>query len=128
MDQYTSIGSNVKFTDVWVTGRLQRNVELVNNFGGTFDINPLLGDVFLVNAVRDTQIQMSSIDAKCVGQSGTIIIVNGPGSSFKDLPENMKTPSGARIEFAINDGAVSIISYLIVGTGSVLCNYIGDFA
>ena len=84
--------------------------------------------MFLVNAVKDTVIQMSSIDAKCVGQSGTIIIVNGPGSSFKDLPENMKTPSGARIEFAINDGAVSIISYLIVGTGSVLCNYIGDFA
>jgi len=40
----------------------------------------------------------------------------------------MKTPTGARIEFAVNNGAVSIISYFIASTDSVLCNYIGDFA
>ena len=128
MNQYVNTNSNVTHHDLYLTGALKRDlITVANSGGGVFDVNPSDGDAFLINAVNGTQIQMNSIVSANIGQSGTIVIINGIGSSFFELPANMKTPSGARVEFALNDGAVSIISYFILSTESVLVNYIGDF-
>ena len=44
------------------------------------------------------------------------------------LPDITKTPDGAEILFVTASGTTSILSYYVAATGSVLVNYIGNFA
>jgi hypothetical protein len=81
-----------------------------------------------MTASGNVTISMGSIGASNIGQSGNIIIVNGAGVSFNPLPSNMKTPSGAQVQFVTTTGAVSIISYYVLNAQTILCNYIGNFA
>ena len=71
---------------------------------------------------------MSNIGSDNVCQSGTIVIINGAGAGYNALPSYMKTPSGADIQWVTTQGAVSIISYIIIDVDAVLVNYIGNFA
>ena len=127
MNQYTNTNSDVQFDDLYLTGRLQRELITVTGSGGVFtaDLDP--GDAFVVNAGSNTEITMS-VNPSNAGQSGTILIINGAGASFLELPPFMKTPSGAAIEWYDAPGGVSIISYFVVDQDNVLCNYIGNFA
>ena len=125
MNQYTNTGSDVQHADLYLTGRLQREMIVANN--GAIPVQT--GDAFIINADGVVTISMTGLNTSCAGQSGTIVIVNSAGGSdFSQLPAYMLTPSGADIEFVTEPYAVSIISYHILSQTQVLCNYIGHFA
>tara|TARA_B110000259_G_scaffold186019_1_gene236288 strand:- start:1680 stop:2066 length:387 start_codon:yes stop_codon:yes gene_type:complete len=128
MNQYTNTDSNVQHSEVYLTGRFRRDVTTVTPAGNVYTVNPNTNDQFIVNAGVDTQIQFNTITADNVGQSGIIIIICQGGASFRSLPVNCKTPSGALIEFVTDPESVSIISYMIAATDKILCNYVGNFA
>jgi len=104
-------------------------IQVPDGGGGRYDVRPDFGNIFQITANVNAEITMSSIVSTNYGQSGTIILVNGPGgTNWQQLPANMLTPSGADINFNTDPNAVAIISFLITNTGEVLCNYVGHFA
>lgn len=68
-----------------------------------------------------------TVRSENVGQTGTIIINNTAATSPGALPSNVKTPNGDSISWQTDSGDVSILSYLVVDTSTVLVNYIGNF-
>ena len=62
-----------------------------------------------------------------IGQTGTFIINNTATTTPGALPSNVKTPNGDSIAWQTDSGDVSILSYLVVDTSTVLVNYIGNF-
>jgi len=128
MNQHTKTDSNVEHHDLYLTGALKRDFISVNGVGGVYDIKPDQGDAFIFTATGSIDITMSNIGNDNVGQSGTIVIINGAGAGYNALPSNMLTPSGADIQWVTTQGAISIISYIIVDVDAVLVNYIGNFA
>ena len=130
MDQYVNTDSIVEFRDVTIT---QAEKVLINYVpdtgGGIHDVVPDKGNIFQINAGGYAAVKMNAINSTNFGQSGTIILVNGPGGTTWDqLPANMLTPSGANIDFITDPNAVSLISFLILDANKVMCNYIGNFA
>ena len=130
MNQYTNTDSDVQFRDVIITQAQKVLIQVVpDDGGGVYDVRPDLGNIFQINAGGTASIKMAFINASNYGQSGTIILVNGPGGThWTQLPLNMLTPSGADINFVTDPNAVAIISFLVTSSGEVLCNYVGHFA
>ncbi len=85
-------------------------------------------NIVVANAATTIALTVVSAD---IGKSGIITITN-PASvgslSFVALPSYMLTPSGATVNFVTTANAVSVISYYVLATDKVLCNYIGNFA
>jgi hypothetical protein len=103
--------------------------DVADSGGGIFDVTPDKGNIFQIAAGANASIKMTSINVSNYGQSGTIILLNGPsGTTWSQLPANMLTPSGADINFVTGPNLVSVISFIITKTGQVLCNYVGHFA
>jgi len=69
-----------------------------------------------------------TVPAKTIGQAGSIIIKNTATTTpAANLPSNLKTPGGRSIAWQTDAGDVAVLSYLVVDTGTVIVNYIGDF-
>jgi len=128
MNQYTNTTSNVQHDDLYLTGRFRRAITTITPVGSTHTINASINDQFIVNAGASTLIQFNTIVSDNIGQSGIIIIICQAGASFQALPPIFKTPSGADIIFVTTVNSISIISYTIVATDKILCNYVGNFA
>ena len=105
---------------------LYRSVTTVTKSLNTFAIDLSDNDNFLLNASGTYYITMT-ITSDNIGQSGTIIINNTATTSAQALPSYMLTPEGASVSFVNTSGAVSIISYFVLATDKVLCNYVGNF-
>ena len=129
MNQDTKTDSNVQFNDVIITRAEKVRVIVPTNLSGVYSVYPDQGNIFQINAGLTASILMPTIGISNYGQSGTIILVNGPsGTTWSQLPANMLTPSGADINFVTGANLVSVISFIIDGNGRVLCNYVGHFA
>lgn len=112
--------------DSFINGALLRSLTTVTKSLNTFAINLSDNDNFLLNASGTYYITLT-ISSDNIGQSGTIIINNTAATSAQALPSYMLTPEGASISFINTSGAVSIISYFVLATDKVLCNYVGNF-
>ena len=111
----------------FIDGALLRSLTTVSkNPFNIFSINLSTNDNFLLNASGTYSIALS-ISSNNIGQSGTIIINNTAATSAQALPSYMLTPEGASVSFVNTSGAVSIISYFVLATDKVLCNYVGNF-
>ena len=81
---------------------------------------------FILSAAGTWTLSLT-VRSENVGQTGTIIINNTAATSPGALPSNIKTPNGDSISWQTDSGDVSILSYLVVDTSTVLVNYIGNF-
>jgi hypothetical protein len=105
---------------------LYRSVTTVTKALNIFAIDLSDNDNFLLNASGFYSITMT-ITSDNIGQSGTIIINNTAATTASALPSYMLTPEGASVSWVNTSGAVSIISYFVLATDKVLCNYVGNF-
>ena len=135
--QLKSAGGNVSAAaDVDVTGSIKctqnfrRTFTTVTPSSNTHTCNLSLNDNFIINAAAATNTIALTVASENVGQSGTIVINNASSGTvaFAALPSYMKTPDGASVNFVTTNSAVSLISYLVVATDSVLVNYVGNFS
>jgi len=111
----------------FIDGALLRSLtEVTKSSFNIFSINLSDNDNFLLNASGTYYIALS-ISSDNIGQSGTIIINNTATTNAQALPSYMLTPEGASVSFVNTSGAVSIISYFVLATDKVLCNYVGNF-
>lgn len=69
-----------------------------------------------------------TVSSDQVGQAGNVIIKNTAATTPASLPSNLKTPNGSTIAWETDSGDVSIISYFVVDTSTILVNYIGNFS
>jgi len=98
----------------------------VTKFSNIFTLNLNTNNNFLLNASGIYSIAMTITSAN-IGQSGAIIINNTAATTAGALPSYMLTPEGATLDWVNTSGAVSIISYFVIATDKVLCNYVGNF-
>jgi hypothetical protein len=111
----------------FIDGALLRSLtEVAKSASNIFSINLSNNDSFLLNASGTYYIELS-ISSSNIGQSGTIIINNTAATTAQALPSYMLTPEGATLDWVNTSGAVSIISYFVLATDKVLCNYVGNF-
>jgi hypothetical protein len=127
MDQHTKTGSNVSLNELSLLGGLKRSSDVVIGAGGIYNIDLNSNDVFHVNVAGHTEFNLIN-SGLATGASGIIVIYNQESVIFAPLPSNMKTPSGANVNFVTTAGATSIISYYVYSDENVLCNYVGNFA
>ena len=114
-----------------ITKSLRRTVTTATNASNTHTCTLADNDNFnIAVANAATTIALTVVTAD-IGQSGIITVTN-PASvgslSFAALPSYMLTPSGATVNFDTSANGVSVISYYVLATDKVLCNYIGNFA
>lgn len=69
-----------------------------------------------------------AVSSAVIGQAGNIIIKNTAATTPASLPSNLKTPNGESIAWETDNGDVSIISYFVIDTSTVLVNYVGNFS
>jgi hypothetical protein len=98
----------------------------VTKFSNIFTLNLNTNNNFLLNASGIYSIAMTITSAN-IGQSGAIIINNTAATTAGALPSYMLTPEGATLDWVNTSGAVSIISYFVIATDKVLCNYVANF-
>lgn len=98
----------------------------VTKFSNIFTLNLNTNNNFLLNASGVYSIAMTITSAN-IGQSGAIIINNTAATTAGALPSYMLTPEGATLDWVNTSGAVSIISYFVIATDKVLCNYVANF-
>lgn len=86
-------------------------------------------DDFVITLAFNTTFSLANIDKK-LGASGTIVIKQDAtgGRLFTNASE-MKTPlNGASISQVTAANSLSVLSYYVVDSSTVLINYIGNFA
>ncbi len=91
-----------------------------------FNINLGTNTNFVLNASGSCTLSVT-VPSYSVAQSGAIIIKNSAATSPGSLPANLKTPNAQAIAFETDNGDVSVLSYLVVDTSTVVVNYIGNF-
>jgi len=110
-----------------ISGSISRTSDTVTISSNTASVDFSNNDNFIINAGSDFKFDWT-VGSGNVGQSGTIIINNTADATPDILPSITKTPDGAEILFVTASGTTSILSYYVAATGSVLVNYIGNFA
>ena len=125
-------GGDVDVTgSVKCTQNFRRSVTTASESSGTHTCTLVDNDNFNIAEENEATTIALVVASENVGQSGIITITN-PASvgslSFVALPSYMLTPSGATVNFVTTANAVSVISYYVLATDKVLCNYIGNFA
>ena len=68
-----------------------------------------------------------TVPSYAVAQSGAFIIKNSSSTTPGALPANLKTPNAQSIDWQTDSGDISVLSYLVVDTNTVVVNYIGNF-
>jgi len=113
------------------TQNFRRTVTTASDSSNTHTCTLTDNDNFNIAAANAATTIALVVATENIGQSGIITITN-PASvgslSFVALPSYMLTPSGATINFDTSANGVSVISYYVLATDKVLCNYIGNFA
>ena len=99
---------------------------MTKNGSNIFAINLNNATNFLLNAAGTWGMTVT-VNSSNVGQSGSIIIKNTAATSPASLPSNLKTPNGDAIAWQTDSGDVSVLSYVVVDTSTVIVNYIGNF-
>jgi hypothetical protein len=106
---------------------IRQNQDSLTANGGNLNIDLSASNNFKITMTANTTFQFLNRNA---GSYGNLIIVQDAtgGRSFT-LPSQCKTPvNGASIVQATNANEISILSYYVVDTNTILVNYIGDFA
>jgi len=114
-----------------VTQNLRRTITTATNASNTHTCTLIDNDNFNIAAANAATAIALVVATENIGQSGVITITN-PASvgslSFHALPSYMLTPDGATINFDTTANGIAIISYYVVATDKVLCNYVGNFS
>jgi len=131
MTDTATINADANVTgSVKCTQNLRRTITTASNSSNTHTCDLRLNDNFAVAAANAATTIALTVASENIGQSGTIVITN-PASvgslSFAALPSYMLTPDSATINFVTTANAVSLISYYVIATDKVLCNYVGNF-
>lgn len=99
----------------------------VNKDGSNvFNIDLATNTNFVLNASGSYTLDVT-VPSYAIAQSGAIIIKNTNTTSPGALPSNLKTPNGQSIVWETDNGDISVLSYLVVDTSTVVVNYIGNF-
>lgn len=96
---------------------------------GSINLDFGVYDDFVITLGANTTFSISNLSNK-IGCTGTIVIKQDSigGRTFTKASE-MKTPlGGATIEQVTLPNSLSILSYYVVDTSTVLINYIGNFS
>jgi hypothetical protein len=91
-----------------------------------FNINLGTNTNFVLNGTGVWTMSVT-VPSYAIAQSGAIIIKNSATTTPGALPANVKTPNAQSITWETDNGDVSVLSYLVVDTNTVLVNYIGNF-
>ncbi len=123
----TQLDAKVALAGSTMTGALRHDQDTVAGGGGTVTIDLSAANNFQVNMTADTTFAFSNKDA---GRFGNIIFVqDGSGGHDFTLPSDCKTPvNGASIVQSTGANEVSVLSYYVLNSSTILVNYIGDFA
>lgn len=90
------------------------NLSESNNFYMTLDKNV----TFTLSNVSDN-----------IGASGYVIMQqNATGGWYFTLPSEMKTPNGRTISQVTGSNTLSLITYYVITTNTIVINYIGNFS
>lgn len=100
---------------------------VVKNGSNVFAVDFSDNDNFILEAAGTWAITVA-VTSDQIGQSGNIIIKNTAITSPASLPSNLKTPNGDTIAWQTDSGDVSIISYFVVDTTTILVNYVANFS
>jgi len=100
----------------------------VNANTSTTTLNLAQGQNFKVTLSSNTLVQLSNLSGR-EGASGTLIIKqDATGGRTFSLTSAMKTPNGASIAQTTTANSISILTYYVVDSSTILINYIGGFA
>jgi len=123
-------------TAIYLTGSVYYNgipsigvnppTTLTKNGSNVFVIDLSTNTNFILSATGAYTLSVTATSGS-VGQSGSFIIRNTGTTTPGALPSNLKTPGGRTISWQTDSGDVSVLSYLVVDTGTIIVNYIGDF-
>jgi hypothetical protein len=91
-----------------------------------FNIDLATNTNFVLNATGTWTLSVT-VPSYAIAQSGAFIIKNSGTTTPGALPANIKTPNAQSIAWETDSGDVSVLSYLVVDTNTVLVNYIGNF-
>lgn len=117
----------VNVTGDTMTGALRQDQDSLSATGGTLTINLANANNFYITMSANTTFAFSNIDA---GRYGNLLIKQDAtgGRSFT-LPSQCKTPkNGASIVQNTGANNLSVISYYVVDSSTIIVNYIADFA
>lgn len=123
-------------TAIYLTGSVYYNgipsvgvnppTTLTKNGSNVFVIDLSTNTNFILSATGTYTLSVTATSGS-VGQAGSFIIRNTGTTTPGALPSNLKTPGGRTISWQTDSGDVSVLSYLVVDTGTIIVNYIGDF-
>jgi len=100
---------------------------VAKNGSNVFAVDLSDNDNFILEASGTWAITVA-VTSDQIGQAGNIIIKNTAVTSPASLPSNLKTPNGDTIAWQTDSGDVSIISYFVVDTSTILVNYVANFS
>ena len=110
-----------------MTGGIRLDQDNLTASGSTLTIDLSASNNFKISITANTTFAFSNKDA---GRAGNIIVVQDAtgGHSFT-LPSECKTPvGGASIVQSTGANELSLLSYYVVDSSTIIVNYIGDFA
>lgn len=100
---------------------------VVKNGSNVFAIDLSDNENFILEAAGTWAMDVTVTTGQ-IGQAGNIIIKNTAITSPASLPSNLKTPNGDLVAWQTDSGDVSIISYFVVDTSTILVNYVANFS
>lgn len=103
--------------------------QIINNASGTVSLDFSLHDHFLLNMTGNVTLSPVNLDNK-IGCTGNILFQQDTvGGWTFNKPSTMKTPlGGATIVQVTASNSLSLLTYYVVNTTTIIVNYIGDFA
>lgn len=118
----TNFSGNGKF--------LNFGVDTVTLASGVASINFGTGTNFYITLTQNISFNIDAITNNVIGKAGVIILKqDATGGRTFTKPTIFKTPfGGAAISQITTANSLSVISYFIVDTNTILINYIGSYA
>lgn len=126
---YTKTESEARYVNVvgdTLTGRLVFDQETITANTASTTINFAAANDFIINMSTNTTFNFSNLAA---GQTGVFYLKqDATGGRTFSLPSQAKTPQGgAAIVQQTGGASVSVLSYTVLDTSTVLVNYVGDY-
>lgn len=126
---YTKSESEARYVNVvgdTLTGRLVFDQQTVTANTSSTTIDFSTANDFIINMSTNTTFSFSNLAA---GQTGVFYLKqDAAGGRTFSLPSQAKTPQGgAAIVQQTGGSSVSVLSYTVLDTSTVLVNYVGDY-
>jgi hypothetical protein len=103
----------------------QTQITLSSSATTTLDLNS--SSNFYINLVGNSNIAFGNVNIS-TGSSGYLMFKQDvSGGRYFTLPATCKTPGGRTIVQETASGALSLITYYVVDSSTIIVNYIGDF-